>query len=86
MVQRCSCILLLEYEKHAGAVNELLSTIVPYLTKMLTTSEEPISETIGKLEQTVKQMTAIGSRFKNLEQSLQAGATLCLGTSLPESS
>ncbi len=86
MIQRCSCILLLEWEKIFGPVKESLATVAPSLMHHLGHDGIQLTETVDQLATTVDRMVIIGSRYKNLERSLTAGVTLCLGNQVSESS
>ena len=86
MVQRCSCILLLAWEKQVGPVKSTLAFIAPYLTYFLGRDQVPNAQDVEKLAATVDRMITVGSRYLNLEKTLTAGVTLCLGTSVSESS
>lgn len=86
MVQRCSCILLLEWERSFGPVSDTLAAIAPCLMHYFGHNEGQLATTVEQLTATVQRMVGIGSRYKNLEDSLSAGVTLCLGTSVSESS
>lgn len=86
MVQRCSCVLLLEWDKRVGPVKETLGIIAPYMTLTLGRGQISILQAMQKLAATVDRMVSIGSRYLNLERSLTAGVTLCLGNSISESS
>lgn len=86
MVQRCSCILLLEWDRRVGPVKETLEFIAPHLMSSLGYTQTPTLQTVEKLAATVDRMVSIGSRYLNLERSLTAGVTLCFGTNTSESS
>jgi len=86
MIQRCSCILLLQWEKETGPVKENLEIIAPVLMHHFRHNREQLMETVELLAKTVDRMVTIGSRYKNLEKSLSAGVTLCLGNKVSESS
>lgn len=86
MIQRCSCILLLEWEKAFGPIDGAFAVVAPYLMHYFNHDEIQPGAITDHLAATVTRMIGIGSRYKNLEASLSAGVTLCLGTSVSESS
>jgi len=85
MIQRCSCILLLQWEKEVGPVKENLEAIAPLLMHFFGHNGHQLTETVKQLAKTVNRMVTIGSRYKNMEKSLSAGVTLCLGNKISES-
>lgn len=77
MVQRCACILLVEYRSR----HPLLS--VEAITAGFNASQiSPVEKTT--VEETIAKMLQRGSYYRNLECSLGAGSTLALGTEITE--
>jgi len=77
MVQRCACILYAEYKSRN------ISTSPAAVAAILCNSCLPTVDSASVIK-AVDKMTTQGSYYRNLETALGAGATLALGTNIPE--
>lgn len=86
MTQRLHCIVLLEWNKRCGPIEDQLDRMAPMLSRFLgLPSQDPYAE-VRELVKVTRRMMDEGSRYRNLERSLEAGFTLCIGKNVKRTS
>ena len=77
MVQRCACLLFVEYRsKHQHLSSDAIANII-------CTSNLPGVD-FQHCKGAVSKMTTFGSYYRNMERTLGKGVTLALGTNVAE--